>query len=69
MARTILNTEERQEINYQIDNLIYLERRPQQVTFQYPNTIYQLEDPNLKRLEDILANIKKKINQPQKRTL
>ncbi len=62
MTRIMLNTEERQEINHQIDNLIYSERRPQQVIFQYPDIIYQLEDPSLKRLKDILADVRREIN-------
>ncbi len=69
MTRTMLNMEERWEINCQIDSLIYLERRPQQVIFQYSNTIYQLEDPNLERLEDILVDARREINQPWKRML
>ncbi len=69
MARTILNIEERQEVNCQIDSLIYLERRPQRVTFQYSDIIYQLEDPSLERLEDILADVRKEINQSWRRML
>ncbi len=69
MARIMLNMEERREINCQIDSLIYLERRPQQVIFQYPDIIYQLEDPSLEKLEDILADIRKEINQSKRKTL
>ncbi len=53
--------------------MVYPERRPQQVIFQYPDiwieTIYQLKDPSLDRLEEVLADIKREISQFWRKTL